>query len=724
MYQKRFFIITTISVFMLAVLWIGQATLTSAAYLQSVGTAVSPLQIEPQNVAGGTVTLTETVKLTSTHEMATGSFGRAVALHEDTLVVAQTQGIPNGIDTVGILYVYERHVGGFNQWGVTKVITASDNTTGLGDFLAFDSTGNTLIAGAGGADGNTTDSGAAYIFERNHGGANNWGEVAKLIAPDGANGDRFGWSVAIDADTAVVGARWHTNVNTDDGSAYIFERNQGGANNWGFVTELSATNPATNAWFGYAVAVEGDTIVVGQDNRTSTAFRGGYVHIYERNLGGINNWGKVRHILPSTPASSARFGNQVDLDGDRLVVGAIDLSTSRTGGVYIFERNEGGADNWGEIIELRPSDGAANDVFGSSVQLRDDTLFIGARGATGNANDTGAAYIFKQSPGNPRQWDEIEKLIPSDGGAADEFGRNVAFWDETYVVGSFHHDAFCPGDPSCDSGAAYIFGAADPADVTIEKHVSTATAVPSQPITYTLTYTNNGPAIAYNTIITDIVPPTIINPAFSSSGPLITPTMSSTFVWDVAPLSVGESGIITITGMISSGLATDTIISNTAVITNQIDITPTNNVDTAVVTISVPQSQSLYLPLVVKPAPTVFPIQIGEAIAIEPTMPGVTFYTATIAMPSNIPATGQFFLSAQPDQISPIWVDDELVISLNNNELFTKLFSPSCQPVQAESVEVPRTIIEQLAGESPTITYRDVCGNNVGASAVWLIWAP
>src|SRR5947208_2334140 len=94
---------------------------------------------------------------------------------------------------------------------------------------------------------NNTNTGAAYIFERNQGGAENWGQVKKLTASDGARGDGFGSSVSINADKVVVGA---SSKNVYTGAAYIFERNQGGAENWGQVQKLTASDPATNAFFG------------------------------------------------------------------------------------------------------------------------------------------------------------------------------------------------------------------------------------------------------------------------------------------------------------------------------------------------------------------------------------------------------------------------------------------------------------------------------------------
>ena len=726
---KRFFIIITIFVAMFTLVSIGQVALTRAATLQGEDTAVSAPQANNRITAilSGTVTLSETVKLTSTIPYTNGRYGRSVALVGDTLVVGEDYGSNASIGSgvMGHLYIHERHDGGFNNWGVTKIITPSDGADGhgLGTSLAFD--GNTLIAGATTANGNTNETGAAYIFERNHGGTNNWGEVAKLVAPDGQSRDRFGWAVALDGDTAVVGARWHDNGGFDRGSAYIFERNHGGANNWGFVKEIAASNPAHSDVFGVSVAINGDTIFVGASGKDLNGSETGLVYVFERDEGGANNWGEVMQMAQDSPLLNDNFGASLATEDDLLIVGAPEPSTSRSGAAYIFERDQGGINNWGQVDKITPSDGHANGRFSSSalsLAIHNGIIVVGAHHTDGLVNHSGTAYVYEPDPNTPNQWLESAKLVASDGISDDEFGLTVSVYEETIAAGAYLHDELCNFSSNCNSGAAYIFGAVEPADVAIEKQTFISTTAPGKLITYTLAFTNNGPNVAQNTLITDTMPAAIDNLVITNSGPPITQTGNSPLVWEVAPLAVNESGTITITGIVSPDLTMDMLITNTAVISNRLDITPTNNIDTAVV--QVMAINYVYLPMVLKPEPPSFPIQIGEIIPAEPTDQGAVFYTTMIAMPTNIPATGNFFLSSQPDSLSPILVDDELVLSLNGDELFTHNFSPSCQPLQEETVALPRNIVEQLEGESVTVSYRDICGNEVKASAIWLIWVP
>ena len=88
-------------------------------------------------------------------------------------------------------------------------------------------------------------------------------EVKKLLASNPQDGDQFGWSVAVSGDTAVVGAWLEDDGGSDAGAAYVFQRDQGGADNWGEVEKLTASDAEADDRFGGGVAVSGDTAVVG-----------------------------------------------------------------------------------------------------------------------------------------------------------------------------------------------------------------------------------------------------------------------------------------------------------------------------------------------------------------------------------------------------------------------------------------------------------------------------
>ena len=128
------------------------------------------------------------------------------------------------------------------------------------DAVAFDNFGNsvsldgdTAIVGAHRSNETATNSGSAYIFRRDFGGPNNWGQVMEITGSDTASGNDFGRSVFISGDTAIVGATFHGHTVPSSGSAYIFQRDAGGPENWGQVAELNAADAGGADFFGWSV---------------------------------------------------------------------------------------------------------------------------------------------------------------------------------------------------------------------------------------------------------------------------------------------------------------------------------------------------------------------------------------------------------------------------------------------------------------------------------------
>ena len=160
------------------------------------------------------------------------------------------------------------------------------------------------------------------------------------------------------------------------------------------------------------------------------------------------------------------------------------------------------------------------------------------------------------------------------------------------------------------------------------------------------------------------------------------------------------------------------------VASDQFDSYVANN--TAIVAVTVPESYYLYLPLIVYnyTPPVTFPLHIGDAIPVRNVAyQGEVFYTTAVQMPNELPSGGHFYFSSQRDAVAEVLVDDALAVLLNGAEVFTYDFSAGGPPEPA-IVEVPRTTMEQMAGRTATIEYRDVYACVVEASAMWLIWTP
>jgi len=394
-----------------------------------------------------TINSSDEIKRTASDAAVGLAFGSAIAILDDTIVVGNSAGTGNEIGS-GVAYIFSRNQGGADNWGELKKILASD---GVGSDLFGTSvaiSGDTLVVGAHeNSNPGPEGPGMAYIFERNLGGADNWGERTKITASDGLGDDTFGRSVAIVGDTVFVSAQ-DDHVSASSGSVYIFERNLGGANNWGEVKKILALDGVGSDGFGFRMVVSGDTLIVGASNGDGNEDNSGSAYIFQQNQGGANNWGKVKKIIASDGVAFYGFGDSVSISGDIVIIGSADDDDIgfNFGSSYIFSRNQGGADNWGQVKKITASDPATNDRFGFSVSISGDTVLVGAAGVD---SSTGSAYISEQNKGGANNWGEVKKITASDGVSGDNFGARVAISGDTVLVGAQGDDSF--------TGAIYIF---------------------------------------------------------------------------------------------------------------------------------------------------------------------------------------------------------------------------------------------------------------------------
>jgi hypothetical protein len=379
-------------------------------------------------------------------------FGSALDIDGSTMLVASIHDDENGASS-GAVWVFYKDQGGTDSWGLVTKITASDGAIEHYFGSSVSISGDTAIVGAENDDDNGPDSGSAYIFSRNQGGTDSWGQVTKITASDGAEYDFFGTSVSISGDTAIVGA-WGEDQNGDEsGSAYIFSRNHGGSDSWGQVTKITASDGAIGDTFGYSVSISGDTAIVGANRDDDNCSSSGSAYIFSRNQGGTDSWGQVVKITPSDGAEKVEFGYSVSLGGDIAIVGSPGDSDngSWSGSAYIFSRNQGGTDSWGQVAKITPSDGAQSNCFGGAVSISGDTAIVGALRDDDNGIDSGSAYIFSRNQGGTDSWGQVTKIVPSDGVTEDRF-NTVSISGDTAIVGAWGDD-----DNGYDSGSAYIF---------------------------------------------------------------------------------------------------------------------------------------------------------------------------------------------------------------------------------------------------------------------------
>lgn len=307
----------------------------------------------------------------------------------------------------------------FDGYGIVFQTVDGQTVFGYSGLVAWDADGQSLPAQMV-LEGQTVrwvvqDQGARYPVT-----IDPWVQQTKLTAADGAEWDRFGSSVAVSGETAVIGTPHAAiNGNANQGAAYVFVRS--GAS-WGLQAKLTASDGWVNGWFGYSVAISGDTAVV-----SATGTNPG-VYVFVRSG---TSWTQQAKLPKQTPLGT---NDSVGIDGDTVVIGVADETVGGNfcqGAAYVFVRNGG---TWTEQQKLTASDGAANDQFGYSVGINGETVIIGAPYVTvgGNANQ-GAAYVFVRSG---TSWPQHAKLTASDGGVNSWFGSSAAASGNTVLVGA------------------------------------------------------------------------------------------------------------------------------------------------------------------------------------------------------------------------------------------------------------------------------------------------
>ena len=378
-------------------------------------------------------------KLTASDGVAGDLFGHSVAVDGDTAVV----GAYEDESEKGAAYVLAKDSSG--AWSQVAKLTASDGEAGdiFGWSVAVD--WDTVVAGARYDD-------SAYVFTKPGTGWATATETAKLTASDGVVGDWFGQSVAVDGDTVVVGA----SEDDGSGSAYVFTKAADSV--WTDATQtakLTASDGDDFDEFGKSVAVDGDTVVAGAPNNDGY----GSAYVFIKPAAGWDDATQTAKLTPGATDDGAAglagtFGAAVAVGGDTVVVGASAYSGSQ-GRAYVFTKPSGGWEDAERTAELATSDAEKNQ-FGWSVAVDGNTVVVGAHtdDASDSVNDSGSVYVFTKATDSVwADTTETVKLTATDGASGDQFGWSIAAGGGTVVVGAHWDD-----DKGADSGSAYVYG--------------------------------------------------------------------------------------------------------------------------------------------------------------------------------------------------------------------------------------------------------------------------
>ncbi|MEM7182605.1 MAG: putative Ig domain-containing protein [Spirochaetota bacterium] len=472
---------------------------------------------------------------------ASDRFGWSVALYNDTLAVGSvleasnqttitngnTASSDNSVSEAGAVYVFVRSGTTWSQQAYIKAANAGTASDKFGETIALDT--DTLAVGAYQEDSNQTtitngtgastddsasDAGAVYVYTRS---GTTWSQQAYIKAANAESSDNFGWRVALTGDTLAVSAFKEASNQTtitngtgastdnsasDSGAVYIYTRS---GTTWTQEAYIKASNAEASDFFGYNIALSGDTLAVGsiqEDSNQTTITNGtssssdnttvdcGAVFVYTRSG---TTWSQQAYLKAPNAGSGDNLGIGMAIDGDTIVAGAYqedssqttitngtsagaDDSTSNAGAAYVFKRS---GTTWAQEAYLKAPNPSNNDYFGLHTSISGDIAIVGANqedsnqigitngttaSADNSASNAGAAYVFKRSGST---WAQESYIKTVNMEANDRLGYGVAVYGTTIAVGAFKESSnqttitngntASTDNSNSEAGAVYVF---------------------------------------------------------------------------------------------------------------------------------------------------------------------------------------------------------------------------------------------------------------------------
>ena len=376
-------------------------------------------------VRSGT-TWTQQAYLKASNTGVSDLFGNSVAISGDTLVIgAYTEdsaatGVngnqaDNSAFASGAAYVFVRSGSTWSQQAYLKASNTGPNDL-FGASVAI--SGNTVVVGAFGEDSaatgvngdqtsnSATDSGAAYVFVRS---GSTWTQQAYLKASNTGASDFFGISTAISGNTIVVGAYGEDSAATgvngnqasnsaiDSGAAYVFVRS---GSTWTQQAYLKASNTGASDFFGGAVAISGDTVVVGafdEDSAANNAADSGAAYVFARS-GTI--WTQQAYLKASNAGASDSFVIAA-ISGDTVVIGAYGEDSAATG-VNGNQASNGAIDSGAAyVFNGLPATGPLQNISTRAEVLTEAKVLIGGFVISGTRHQAGVGARTGTDPIRP-----------------------------------------------------------------------------------------------------------------------------------------------------------------------------------------------------------------------------------------------------------------------------------------------------------------------------------
>ena len=352
-----------------------------------------------------------------------GRFGDAIDIYNDRILIGAPQDDDNGVSS-GACFLFDAGTG----VELMKLV-ATDGSVGDQFGSALDVHGSLAVVGAPYDDDSGVDSGAAYLFNIETGA-----QMAKLIPSQGVAGDLLGASVALANNRVFVGAPGRDEAYADSGAIYVFSALTGFEH-----SIVLHPTPSVGGRFGEVILAEGSLLVVGCPRDNYSGNDSGAVWFFDASTGGL-----IGFWLAIDGKGGDELGSSVAISGSLAIAGApgADTAGSASGAAYLFDWATGA-----QLKKFSHCDASSADRLGASVALGAGVAIVGLPQSDSLGSNSGSARIFDTSTGQ-----DVIELLPSDGAAQDGFGSVLSIEGRLAVVTSPLDD-----DAGAGSGSAYLF---------------------------------------------------------------------------------------------------------------------------------------------------------------------------------------------------------------------------------------------------------------------------
>ena len=368
--------------------------------------AVYPVTIDP--------TWTNRQQLPQSDPGANAYFGLAVAVEGDTAVV----GSPSRGSGVGAAIIYKKTG---STWNQTQTVFPVPFAPGTAFGMSVAIVGGEIFVGSPGT--------ASVYHYRPNGATYETSSVIRI--PSGfLAGSGFGQSIAVDASRLVVGA---PDVNVGQGLVFVYKRT---ANSFSVEAVVRPTEQRLRENFGFAVALDGDTILASSPYRIVSGIKAGVAFAFARSG---TNWSQQRKFAGDGGFDGDGFGISLALKGDLALFGAPTSEAPKKGigAAYVFERS---GTNWRQLNRVEPKQHSDASRFGISVAFDPRGILVGdtkhANSEGNSVGSIGAVFIFERNGNSGNTFKEVKQLPAPIGSKPGGFGTAIAASDSNLLIGA------------------------------------------------------------------------------------------------------------------------------------------------------------------------------------------------------------------------------------------------------------------------------------------------